>query len=341
MDISRIMTKVLVTDDDRVQRLILRKNLEEEGYEVHEATNGVEAMKILSDDPDIRMLLTDLVMPEMDGYALIRAVRETAMRYVYIVVLTGMDDKASLLRALSFGADDFLTKPVFSDELKLRIQSGSRLLTLEGHEELIFSMVKLSEFRSDETGYHLERVRAYTSLLARYLSRQYPELELTLSVANEISKVSPLHDIGKVAIPDHILHKPGKLAPDEWEIMKTHATIGGRLLRDIYEKTGQSYLWITYEIAMFHHERWDGTGYPEGIKGENIPLPARIMALTDVYDALTTKRCYKDIFSHEESKRILLEGRERHFDPKIVDAFLTLEESFIEISNKFKDKHND
>lgn len=341
MDISRVMTKVLVTDDDRVQRLILRKNLEEEGYEVYEALNGLEAMKILSDDPDIRILLTDLVMPEMDGYALIRAVRETAMRYVYIVVLTGMDDKASLLRALSFGADDFLTKPVFSDELKLRIQSGSRLLTLEGHEELIFSMVKLSEFRSDETGYHLERVRAYTRLLASYLSRQYPDMELTLSVANEISKVSPLHDIGKVAIPDHILHKPDKLAPDEWEIMKTHATIGGRLLRDIYEKTGQSYLWIAYEIAMFHHEHWDGMGYPEGRKGEDIPLAARIMALTDVYDALTTKRCYKDIFSHEESKQILLDGRGRHFDPKVVDAFLRLEASFVEIKNKFKDKHND
>jgi len=341
MEISRVMTKVLITDDDRIQRLILRKSLEEEGYEVYEAINGLEAMKILSDDPDIRMLLTDLVMPEMDGYALIRAVRETAMRYVYVVVLTGMDDKASLLRALSLGADDFLTKPVFPDELKLRIQSGSRLLTLEGHEELIFSMVKLSEFRSDETGYHLERVRAYTRLLARYLSRQYPELELTLSVADEISKVSPLHDIGKVAIPDHILHKPDKLTPDEWRIMKTHANIGGRLLRSIYEKTGQSYLWIAYEIGMFHHERWDGTGYPEGRKGEDIPFPARIMALTDVYDALTTKRCYKDVFSHEKSKRIILEGRERHFDPRIVDAFLSMEDSFIEIKNKLRDKHND
>jgi len=341
MEITRIMSKVLITDDDRVQRLILRKNLEAEGYEVYEAVNGLEAMKILSDDPDIRMLLTDLVMPEMNGYDLIRRVRETSLRYVYIVVLTGMDDKASLLRALSLGADDFLTKPVFPDELKLRIQSGSRLLRLEGHEELILSMVKLSEFRSDETGYHLERVRAYTRLLARYLSRHCPELGLTLSLADEISKVSPLHDIGKVAIPDHILHKPGKLDPDEWKIMKSHAGIGGRLLQDIYEKTGQSYLGIAYQIAMFHHEHWDGTGYPEGRKGQEIPLAARIMALTDVYDALTTKRCYKDILSHEESKRILLEGRGRHFDPEIVDAFLTLEDSFIEIKNKFRDKHND
>jgi putative two-component system response regulator len=337
MDASRILTKVLVTDDDRVQRLVLRKTLEAEGYEVHEAVNGAKALKILSDHPDIRILLTDIVMPEMDGYDLIRSVRNNALRYMYIIVLTAKDDKASLVQALSLGADDFLTKPVFPDELKLRIRGGARLLKLEGHEELIFSMVQLSEFRSSETGYHLERVRAYSKLLAHHLRKHHPELKLTRGVADEIAKVSPLHDIGKVAIPDYILHKLDKLTSEEWVIMKTHSDIGGKMLRNIYEKTGHSYLWIAYEIAMYHHEKWDGTGYPEGLTGENIPISARIIALADAYDALTTKRCYKNAFSHETAKSIIIEGKGHHFDPMIADAFLALEEAFSEVRNEFAD----
>lgn len=337
MNKTRRMSKVLVTDDDALQQLILRKYLEGNGYEVLEACNGSEALKVLSDDPDIRMLITDLVMPRMDGYELIQAVRERQMRYVYIIVLTGMDDKDALVKALSLGADDFLIKPVFPDELKLRILGGSRLLNLEGHEEIIFSMVRLCEFRSDETGYHLERIQEYTRLLARHLSNYYPTTGLTLSMADEIARVSPLHDVGKVAIPDHILHKPGKLTIEEWAIMKTHASIGGRLIKDIYDKVVSPYLWFAYEIAMFHHEKWDGTGYPEGLREENIPLPARIVALADVYDALTSKRCYKPVFSHEQSKEIIIKAKGQHFDPMLVETFLALEDAFVETGKKFRD----
>lgn len=334
---ARLARKVLVTDDDNLQRLILRKYLEENEYDVLEACNGIEALKILSDEPDIRIMITDLIMPQMDGYELIKAVRERQLRYMYIIVLTGMDDKESLVRALSIGSDDFLIKPVFPDELRLRILGGSRLLNLEGHEEIIFSMVRLCEFRSDETGYHLERIQEYVRLLARYLSKYNPETGMTLSMADEIAKVSPLHDVGKIAIPDHILHKPGRLSSEEWIIMKTHASIGGRILKSIYDKTGAPYLWVAYEITMFHHERWDGTGYPEGYAGEVIPLSARIAALADVYDALTSKRCYKESFSHEDAKDIIVKGKGSHFDPMIVDAFLASDESFVGIKKKFQD----
>ncbi len=334
----RINAKVLVTDDDKAQRMILRRSLDREGYQVFEAENGLDAVARLADDPDIRLLITDLAMPRMDGYDLIKSIREKELRYVYVIVLTSIDDRGSLLRALSLGADDYLTKPVFPDELKLRMRSGSRLLKLEGHEELIFSMAKLAEYRSEETGFHLERVYHYNRILSRRLSRNHPELSLSIGMADEIAIVSALHDIGKVAIPDHILHKPGKLTRDEFEVMKSHTAIGGKLIREIHAKTGSSYLRVAYETAMHHHERWDGAGYPAGLKGEEIPLSARIMALSDVYDAMTSRRSYKAPFSHETARNLIVEGKGRQFDPKIVDAFLSQEDRWLAVKKRFQDE---
>jgi len=312
-------------------------NLEKEGYEVLEAENGLEAIEKLSEDIDIRLLLTDLEMPEMNGYELIQAVRKMELRYTYIIVLTSVDDRKSLLKALALGADEYLTKPVFPDELKLRINSGIRLIKLESQEDLVFAMAKLSEYRSEETGFHLERTQHYTKILARDLSSHYPELKFSHSAADEISRVCSLHDLGKVAIPDKILHKPGRLTNEEFDLMKSHTSIGGKLIKEIYEKTRTTPLWFAYEIAMFHHERWNGKGYPEGLSGETIPLAARIMALADVYDAITSKRCYKDASNHEEVKNIILKEKGEHFDPKVVDSFLRQEAAWIEIANKFKD----
>lgn len=329
--------RVLVTDDDMVQRLILRTTLETDGYEVWEAENGADALEKLSELNDIRLLLTDLAMPGMDGYELIREIRKQDLRYTYVIVLTSMDDRDSLLRALALGADDFLTKPVFPDELKLRLQSGERLIKLESQELLIFSMAKLAEYRSNETGFHLERVALYTRLLARDMAKSHPELNMSLSMADEIALVSPLHDLGKVAIPDGILHKPGKLTPEEFETMKTHTSIGGEIIRNIYNKTGSFYLWLAHEIAMYHHERWNGRGYPSGLAGDGIPVSARIMALADVFDALGSKRCYKEAFPYEEVRPLILEERGEHFDPKVVDAFLRQEEAFLNIRAQFQE----
>ena len=337
MEISRKMSKVLVIDDDAVQRLILRNPLEMDGHQVSEAENGIEALEKLDKDPDIRFLVTDLLMPEMDGFDLIAAVRRRELRYVYIIVMTSMDDRDSLLKALSLGADDYLTKPILPEELRLRLRGGIRLLKLEGQDELILSMAKLAEFRSEETGFHLERVHYYTRILARDFATHYPDHGLTLGIADEIAVVSPLHDIGKVAIPDRILHKQGGLEPDEWEIMKTHAGIGGKLIKEIYDRTGSPYLRFAYEIAMSHHERWDGGGYPHGLEQESIPLPARIMMLADVYDALTSERCYKKAFSHEKARSIILEEKGTHFDPKVVDGFLRQEDQWLTVRERFRD----
>ncbi|MCP4107267.1 MAG: response regulator [Desulfobacteraceae bacterium] len=337
MEASGRKLKVLVADDDKTQCMILRVTLEADGYDVREAENGLDALKKLSQEPDIRLLLTDLAMPEMDGYELIKSLRQGELHYTYIIVLTSMEDRQSLLRALSLGADDYLTKPVFPDELKLRLKSGTRLIKLETQEELILSMAKLAEYRSEETGFHLERVSHYTRMAAMDISKHHPELDLTPIMANEISKVSPLHDIGKVAIPDNILHKPGKLDKEEWKVMKTHTTIGGQLLKNIYEKTNSNYLWLGYEVAMFHHERWDGNGYPRGLSGEDIPLSARIMAIADVYDALTSERCYKKAFTHETAMSIIVQDKGLHFDPKLVDSLLRQEEEWLYVKQQYRD----
>ena len=333
-----VSTKVLVVEDSIDQRILLKTVLEQRGHIVSEASNGLEALKICLDNPDIRIIITDINMPEMDGYELISAIRKHQVRYIYIIVVTSLDDKESVIKALSCGADDFLSKPVFPQELHLRIQSGDQLIQLESQDELIFSMAKLSDYRSNETGLHLERVREYTLIMGKYMAQHYPEKNVTIQQANEISKVSPLHDIGKVGISDQILTKPGKLTNEEFEIMKEHSKIGGNLIGDIYLKTGSPSLRIAFELTMYHHEKWDGTGYPAGLSGNGIPMAARIMALADVYDALTTHRVYKEAFSHKKAKQIILEGKAKHFDPDLVDIFLALEETFIQLKNNFSDE---
>jgi putative two-component system response regulator len=330
--------KVLLVDDDRAQRMLLRLPLEREGFTVLEAADGKEALTVCAEHPDLRLIVTDLSMPEMDGYELIKEIRSQAIRYMYVIVLTAADDKKAVVRALTMGADDFLSKPALPEELKLRTTSGFRLLQLESTEELIFGMAKLSEYRSEETGCHLERVQLYTRLLARDLAERCPELGLTPSLGEEIARVSPLHDIGKVAISDAILHKPGRFTDEEYEIMKKHAVIGGQLLKDIYRKTGSHWIKTAYEIAMYHHEHFNGAGYPEGTSGDDIPVSARIMALADIYDALTAERSYKKALTHDEAKALILVERSRQLDPRVVDAFLRQEDIWQTVRARFSEE---
>ncbi len=329
--------KVLLIDDDPAQRLLLQMCLQENEYEVSEADNGVHALEQLDDDPNINLIITDLDMPVMNGFELIKKIRENEINYRYVIVLTSMEDESSLVRALSLGADDYIAKPVRPDELRLRIEGGIRLLRLEIQEELIVSLARLAEYRSDETGYHLERVQHYTRILARDLALNHPSLGISAQVAEEYARVSPLHDIGKVAIPDSVLHKPGKLTPEEFETMKTHSKIGGQLLKDIFDKSGSHYLKTAYESAMHHHERYDGTGYPEGLLGEDIPISARIIALADMYDAMTMERCYKPAFSHDKARSIILQSKGNHLDPRVVDSFIDQEEIWLAIRARYKD----
>jgi putative two-component system response regulator len=329
--------KIVVVDDDAAQRLLLKMCLEGEGYKVYQADGGFSAQQLIEQHPDFRIVITDLDMPDINGFDLIRKIRTRELHYTYIIVLTSKEDEASLVKAFSMGADDYLAKPVNLNELRLRIRGAIRVLRQETQEELILALAKLAEYRSDETGYHLERVQRYCRLLAMDLCENCPKLDIHAQFAEEIARVSPLHDIGKVAIPDNILHKPGKLTNAEFEIMKTHAAIGGQLLKDIYAQNGSPYLKVAYEVAMFHHERYDGTGYPNGLCGEEIPIAAKIMALADIYDAMATKRCYKEPFPHTTIKDIILQERGKHLDPLVIDAFLRQEDVWLTIRDRFEE----
>lgn len=360
---------ILVVDDMRENTLILQNFLAPKGYQVAAAFSGAEALELVEKNPP-DVILLDLMMPGMDGFTVCQRLKQDPRtRHIPVVVLTGMSEREANVKALEMGADDFMAKPFDSVVLDARIRSSLRSKALqdriieyqrelEANNELleqrirertaqlartqqvtVFSLAKLAESRDTETGEHLDRMRRYATEIAVELAASDKFRDVVTKVFVEaLFESSPLHDIGKVGIPDQILLKPGKLSRDEFDVMKTHTQIGGDTLRAAdLEAGGDSFLAMGRDIAYAHHEKWDGAGYPAGLKGTEIPLAARICALGDVYDALTSKRPYKEAFSHEKSRGIILEGRGAHFDPDIVDAFLARERQFTEISKSFHD----
>jgi putative two-component system response regulator len=323
--------KILIVEDDPVCAEILEHFLIELGYGVAVASNGRQAFDLLRSG-DYRIVLSDWEMPEMSGIELCRRIRQRQLsEYVYVILLTVRGGKENLLAGLNAGADDFLTKPFQPDELQIRLRSAERIVTLEGRDLIIFSLAKLAESRDPETGTHLERMREYCRILADELSRlpKYRDL-IDPDYVRTLYLTSPLHDIGKVGIPDSILLKPGRLTPEEFELMKEHSRIGGETLdAALHAHPKAEYLRLARDIAWTHHERFDGGGYPRGLKGEEIPICGRIVAVADVYDALTTKRVYKPAFTHEHARAIIMEGRGTQFDSNVVDAFLAREDDIL------------
>lgn len=329
--------QILVVDDDELSREVLAHSLVEDGYEVLEADNGSDALAILSQGT-CRLVISDWNMPGMTGLELCQAIRQREhWGYVYFILLTnhrGVDD---LVQGMSAGADDFISKPFHPAELAVRVRAGRRIASLETRDMTIFAMAKLAESRDVETGHHLERVQCYSRALALQLAKtsRYASV-IDDEFVRLIFLTSPLHDIGKVGIPDAVLLKPGRLSPDEFEIMKTHATLGAETLDAALARFPDAkFLRYARDIAATHHERWDGTGYPRGLAGEEIPLCGRIVSLADVYDALSSKRVYKDAFTHVAAKAIIVEGSGTHFDPEVVAAFQAIEAEFIAIRKRF------
>ena len=325
--------RVLIAEDDADARDLLENALGVFGYDVTMVTNGIDALDSIRSG-QYQLVVSDWEMPGMSGVDLCREVRRrVSSSYTYFILLTAKTGIQSRLVGLGAGADEFLSKPVDPDELQVRLRVAERILSLESRDLVIFSLAKLAEARDPETGAHLERIREYCRVLAQHLTH-LPKYRDTLDgdYVQMLYMTSPLHDIGKVGIPDSVLLKPGRLTPQEFDIMKQHAVIGGTTLNAAAEAHPRAkYLQIARDIAFTHHEKFDGTGYPYGLRGEEIPLCGRIVALSDVYDALTTARVYKPAYSHEVAKEIILEGRGKHFDPEIVDAFLANEARFIEI----------
>jgi putative two-component system response regulator len=328
---------VLVVDDESGSRRLAARTLQEAGYSVTTAQDGREALEILRRGHH-RLVVSDWRMPRMDGVALCRAVRGGEFaRYIYFIMLTGQTSTDETIEGLSAGADDYIGKPFNPAELILRVNIGRRILGLETRDMTIFALAKLAESRDPETGAHLERVRSYCRVLAQHL-RDTPQFctQVDDEYVGLIYQTSPLHDIGKVAIPDLILLKPGRLTQEEFEIMKTHTTHGARTLDAVLaEFPGAPFLEMARDIALAHHERYDGRGYPRGLAGEQIPLAARIMALADVYDALTSRRVYKDAYSHDTAQAMIVEESGTHFDPALVEAFVAQLPQFVAIHEQF------
>ena len=325
--------RVLIAEDDRDALDLLDNALQHFGFEVTRATDGIEALAAIRSG-QFQLVISDWEMPGMSGLELCREVRScVSSSYTYFILLTARLGTLNLIEGLRAGADEFLTKPVDPEELEMRLNVAERILSLETRDLVIFSLAKLAEARDPETGAHLERIREYCRVLAHSLCESGRHSDLIDGMyVQMLYLTSPLHDIGKVGIPDSVLLKPGRLTPEEFEVMKQHAVIGGTTLSAAAEAHPRAkYLQMARDIAITHHEKFDGSGYPNGLRGNDIPLCGRIVALADVYDALTTARVYKPAYSHETAKSIILEGNGKHFDPEIVDAFLENESLFIEI----------
>ncbi len=329
--------EILIVDDDQISRELLSHTLTSHGYDVVSARDGQEALDLMH-DRDCRIVITDWMMPKISGVELCRKIREIYFsRYVYTILVTHRSEIKDTIEGLNAGADDFVTKPFWPLELIARVRAGERIVNLETRDLTIFALAKLADSRDPETGLHLERVRNYSRTLANHLMQQ-PKFhrEVNAEFVRLIYLTSPLHDMGKVAVPDGVLLKPGKLTDEEFEIMQTHTVHGAIILEAaLQEFPNARYLRMARDIAAYHHERYDGTGYPRGLSGGAIPLAARIVALADVFDALTSKRVYKDAFGHEQARSIILQGSGTQFDPDLVEAFIGCEQAFLEIRRRF------
>lgn len=331
--------QVLIVDDDDFALSVVENIMMRLGYTAVTAQNGRDALEILRTS-EIRLVITDWDMPEMNGVDFCRAVRrEDLPGYVYVIMLTGREGPQQRLQGLWAGADDFLNKPLDPDELLVCLKTAERILALETRDLALFALAKLAESRDSETGAHVERVQSYSRLIARNLS---DEVKTQHGVDEDyvrlLYQTSPLHDLGKVGIPDSILLKPGKLSLEEFKIMQTHTVVGAQTLDAALSRFPNArFLQLAREIAATHHERFDGSGYPYGLAGEQIPLCGRIVAVADVYDALTSRRVYKSAMAHEEAKQIILRDRGSQFDPEVVNAFLRAEPQILAVSERLRD----
>ena len=344
---------ILVVDDDPGVQNMIKRILGRAGYRVQTARGGEEAYAAVSESlPDL--IILDLSMPGIDGFEVATQLKSNpATREIPIILITGLDNSENHVRALDIGINDFLSKTAEPEEILARTRSHLRIKQLNDQLnsnrialektvdlrteqlknaslEVIWRLTAASEYRDNETGAHIKRMSHYSAAIARKMGLRKKTVETILYSA-------PMHDIGKIGIPDDILLKTGKLNAEEWRIMKSHTIIGANILKG--SKIG--FVRMGAMIALTHHEKWDGSGYPNGLKGRQIPLAGRIVALADVFDALTSKRTYKKPFPVQESNRIIEEGRGTHFDPEVVDAFFAIQAEILQIKSMFEDRHHD
>ncbi len=351
--------KVLVVDDVKINREMLAEMLQEE-YDIEQAEGGMKALKILKERyEEFVVVLLDLMMPEVDGFAVLEVMRNQKwIEKTPVIIISGENSKEAEKRSLGLGASDFIRKPFDNYLVKRRVKNTADLFSykrslekkVESQTETLRKQYKLLQIQAEkikesntkiidilgnvveqrnlESGEHIKRVKGFTKILAVEVMKEYPEYELTDEKVELLTSASALHDVGKIAIPDSILLKPGKLTDDEYEYMKSHAARGGEIIQNIEGAWDKDYGIVCYEICRHHHERWDGRGYPDALKGEDIPLSAQIVSIADVYDALVSERVYKEAYSPEQAFHMIVSGECGVFNPKLLECFRKVKKEF-------------
>ncbi|MCY1394362.1 Cyclic di-GMP phosphodiesterase response regulator RpfG [compost metagenome] len=358
---------VLVVDDTP-DNLMLMADLLKDRYRVKAANSGETALRVLQNNPLPDLILLDIMMPGLSGHDVARLLQQDPRtRQIPIIFLTALASMENEIQGLELGAVDYITKPISPPLVLARVQTQLKIKAAADflrdqndfleqevqrrtreviaiQDVTIQAMASLAETRDNETGNHIRRTQHYVRLLAELL-RDHPRFSQFLNddSIRQLFRSAPLHDIGKIGIPDHILLKPGRFTPEEFEIMKTHTTLGRDAIQRAEDQLGLSvdFLRMAKEIAYSHQEKWDGSGYPQGLVGEEIPMSARLMAVADVYDALISRRVYKAGMPHDQAVQIIRQGRASHFDPDVCDVFLANAEQFHLIAERFADSDQD
>lgn len=357
--------KILIVDDAEFNRELLREMLQDE-YDILEADNGQTALEVIAGQGEhINAILLDLVMPVMDGFEVLKNLGERKIiGKIPVLVISGENSSQNEKKCFDYGVSDFIGRPFNATLVKLRVRNmvnqyvyknrleekveeqtavlrkaNERLqeqaVKLEKREQDIIEVLgTIVEYRNLESGEHVQRVKGYTRILAEVFCKKYPESGLTEEKIKTIASASVLHDLGKIAIPDSILLKPGKLTREEFETMKTHTVQGCEIIESMKVEWNPEMKKACYEIARYHHERYDGKGYPDGLKGDEIPISAQLVSIADVYDALINVRCYKAAFSKDEAFRMIINGECGTFSPKLLEAFRDARTEFEKLSEE-------
>lgn len=362
---------VLVVDDMEINRDILTEILNEE-YRVETAEDGQRALEMIEEKQDeLAVVLLDLMMPEVDGFAVLKVMQEKGwIERIPVLIISGETSVKAERKCFDYHISDFIRKPFDNALVKKRVRNvvnlfqyqrnledkvqeqtktlweQNELLRLQAdrlkksNTNIIEILGTVVEYRDFESGEHINRVKGYTRILAERLATEYPEYGLDQEMIDVIVSASALHDVGKIAIPDNILLKPGKLTDEEFACMKTHTTRGGEILQNIRNAWDDEYGEISYQICRHHHEKFDGRGYPDGLVGDEIPIAAQIVSIADVYDALVNERVYKDAFPKEEAFRMITEGECGKFNPKLLECFRIARKAFEELKVSYDHKEN-
>ena len=331
MDFSNDKPRILIVDDEPANLKVMREVLGNQ-YRMSFAKSGAAALALLEKEQP-KLILLDIMMPDMNGFEVCEILKSTpALSHIPIIFVTALGDESDEFKGFELGAVDYITKPISPAIVRARVKTHLSLVQAEqlkqAHVDLVHRLGRAAEYKDTDTGEHIARMSQYSKLLALEFGMGEQQAEL-------LRQAAPMHDVGKIGIPDAILLKPGRLTPDEFDHMKQHAAIGAQILAN----SSSALLQLAHKLAIEHHEKWDGSGYPNGLKGEQISVEGRIVAIADVFDALTSKRPYKEAWGVEEALENMQAQAGKHFDPHLINLFVNKLDAIIAIKNAYQEQH--